>query len=59
VTVERRAMRIGRPPRLRIVLIVRLRRALRRGAGRVVAGNTTKAIRRGQNIVHSAFKRRG
>lgn len=59
VTIERRAMRVGRPPRLRIVLIVRLRGALSRRAGRAVAGNPAKAIRRGQNIVHSAFKRRG
>lgn len=59
MTIERRAMRIGRPPRLMIVLIVRLRRVLRRRPGRAVARNPAKAIRRGQNTVQSAFKRRG
>jgi hypothetical protein len=59
MTIERRALRMGRPPRVSIVLVVRLRRALRRGTGRVVAGNTIKAIRRSKNIVQSVFKRRG
>lgn len=63
MTIERRALRMGRPPRLSIVLVVRLRRA-HRGAGRrvaakMVAGPSIPPAGRGWNIVQSSFKRRG
>jgi hypothetical protein len=59
MTIERRALRMGRPPRVSIVLVVRLRRAARRRVGRVVAANQPEAIRRGWNIVQSVFRHRG
>lgn len=59
-SIERRSIRVGRPPRVLSVLVVRLRRRMCEDwfwaeARRQVAGNAPKAIRRPPNARQSAF----